>query len=74
MSKKDKRPKKISAKKEKYLKFKKEKPSAMDLTMPDLSDEQNKLRQQDELSINRFLRFSRNPPTKEIRDKKEKYK
>lgn len=73
MSKKDKRPKKVSAKKEKYLKFRKEKPGTMDVSMPDLSDDQVRQKREDEMFINKFFRFSKNPPTKEVREKKDKY-
>jgi hypothetical protein len=67
MSKKNKnKPKKISAKKEKYAKFKKDKPSGMDLSMPDLSEDEMKQKKEDELKIDRFIRFNRNPPPKEI--------
>ena len=72
MSKKNKKPKKISAKKEKYAKFRKEKPSTMDLTMPDLSSEQQKQKQDDEQSINGFLRYSKNKPSLSLKDKKKK--
>ena len=68
-SKNKKKQKKVSAKREKYAKFKREKPGTLDLKMPDLDPEQQKQKQQDEIKINRFLRFSRNPPTKEIRKK-----
>ncbi|MFH1134233.1 MAG: hypothetical protein V1735_07150 [Nanoarchaeota archaeon] len=67
---KKKKAKKVSAKKEKYLKFRKEKPTVVDIKIPDLTPEQVKQRQVDELSINRFLRFSKNAPRREIREKK----
>ena len=73
-SKKKKGVKKLSAKKEKYLQFRKEKPTTMDLTPPELTPEQQKRKQEDEMSINRFWKFSKNPPTKEIKEKKIKYK
>ena len=60
----------INPKKEKYAKFRKEKPSTMDLTMPDLTEEQQKQKQQDEMLIGKFLRFSKNRPTKELRERK----
>jgi len=74
MGKKNKKPKKISAKKERYAKFRKEKPASVDITMPDLTDEQIKQKREDEEKINRFLRFSRNKPTKEIVKRREKSK
>jgi hypothetical protein len=52
-----KKTKKISAKKEKYAKFHKEKSGTLDLAMPDLSAEEQKAKQDDEMKINKFLRF-----------------
>lgn len=66
--------KKVNAKKEKYAKFRKEKPSTMDLTPPDLTPEQQKQKMEDETNIDRFLRFNRNPPTKAINLRKMKSK
>ena len=74
MSKKNKKAKKVSVKKERYAKFRKEKPATVDITMPDLSDEQVKQKRSDEESINKFLRFSRNKPTGEIVKRREKSK
>ena len=68
---KKKKAKKVSAKKEKYLKFHKEKQTTFDIKIPDLTPEQQKQRQIDEITISRFLRFSKNPPRPEIRDKKK---
>lgn len=68
------KPKKVSAKKEKYAKFRKEKPASVDITMPELSDEQIRQKREDEEKINRFLRFNRNRPTKEIVKRREKSK
>ena len=69
---KKKKEKKISAKKEKYAKFRKEKPATMDVSMPDLTPEQQKQKQGDELTIGRFLRFGKNRPVKEIKDKRKR--
>lgn len=69
-----KKSKKVNAKKEKYTKFKKDKPAALDVNMPDLDTDQMKQKQLDETKIDRFLRFSRNPPTKEIVERKMKSK
>jgi hypothetical protein len=55
----------VNPKKEKYAKFRKEKPSTMDVRMPDLSPEQHKQKQEDEMAINRFLRFNRPPKPKD---------
>lgn len=75
MSKKNKKKtKKVSAKKEKYAKFRKEKPSAMDLTMPDLSQEESNQKQKDEDKINRFLRYNKNKPTLNVKQKKQEEK
>ena len=72
--KKKKKYKKISAKKEKYAKFRKDKPTSIDLTPPDLTPEQMKQKQEDEIKITRFLRYSKNLPTKEIKERKMKSK
>jgi hypothetical protein len=72
--KKDKVKKKLSAKKEKYAKFHKEKAPNMNLTSPELTPEQQKQKQQDELKINSFLRYSKNRPTLSIREKRAKGK
>jgi hypothetical protein len=64
--------KKVSAKKEKYAKFRKEKPGTMDLTMPDLSPEESKQKQDDEMSINKFLRFNKNKPVLSLKDKRKR--
>lgn len=69
-----KKQKKVSAKKEKYAKFRKEKPATLDISMPELSSEEQKQKQNDESKIERFLRFSRNKPPKEIVPRKAKAK
>lgn len=59
--------KKLSAKKEKYLKFNaKERSGTLDLKFPDLDDETTQVRRTDEEKIDKFLRFNRNKPAKEI--------
>ena len=71
MSKKSKKKKvkKISAKKERYAKFRKEKNATIDITMPELSPEQAKQKQEAEMMISRFMRFNKNPPLKELKEK-----
>ncbi|MBS3128749.1 hypothetical protein J4410_06420 [Candidatus Woesearchaeota archaeon] len=69
--KKDKKP---NLKKERYLKFKKEKPASMDVSFPELSPDQMRQKQEDEFRINRFLRFSRNPIPQEIKERRMKSK
>jgi hypothetical protein len=69
-----KKQKKINAKRERYAKFHKEKSGTPDISMPDLSDEQRKAKLEAEEKIGRFLRFSKNPPTKEIVERKMKSK
>jgi len=66
--------KKVNPKRERYLKFRKDKPATMNFSSPDLTSEQQKQKQDDEISIERFLRFSKNSPTKEISDRKMKSK
>ncbi|MFH2028826.1 MAG: hypothetical protein ABIJ08_06820 [Nanoarchaeota archaeon] len=74
MSKKSKKVKKVSAKKERYAKFRKDKPTTTIFTSPDLTPEQQKQRQEDERTIDMFLRYNRNRPTKEIVERKMKSK
>ena len=71
---KKKKAKKISAKKERYAKFRKEKNASLDISMPELSSEQNKQKQEAEIMIGRFLRFNKNPPLKELKEKRLKRK
>ena len=73
MARKDK-PKKISAKKEKYSKFRKEKPSSMNLMMPDLDDDQQRLKRNDEQRINFFLRNMRRVPERFVVERRAKSK
>ena len=51
--------KKVSAKRERYAKFRKSKPEIMTFTTPDLTPEQIKQRQEDEGKIGLFLRYNR---------------
>ena len=74
MGKKKNKEKKISAKAAKYAKFQKEKPSVLDFTMPDLTEEQNKQKQLDQDRIDRFLRSNRNPPPKEVSERRMRSK
>ena len=75
MSKKNKnKKKKVSPKRERYAKFRKEKPEVMTFTAPDLTPEQQKQRQEDEQSINWFLKGNKNLPTKEVNERKMKSK
>ena len=72
---KKKKEKKMSAKKEKYVKFaNKEKSGTLDLTFPDLDDAQTDMKRQDELKIDRHLRLNKNLPTKEVVARKMKSK
>lgn len=74
MSKKSKKNKvkKVSAKKEKYAKFRKDKPSTLNITAPDLTPEQQKQKQIDEGRINSYLRYSKNRPALSLREKKKR--
>ncbi len=75
MSKKNKnKVKKVSAKKERYSKFHSEKPGTLNIAMPELSEDQVKRNREDDEKIGKFLRFNKNPPTKEIVERKEKSK
>lgn len=66
--------KKVNPKKERYAKFRKEKPAVMNFTTPDLTPEQQKQKQEDEKLIDSFLRYNRNRPTKAIVERKMKSK
>ena len=74
MGKKKDKPKKISAKKERYLKFHKEKPASLTFATPDLSEEQVTLRRQDEQKIDNFWRSYRRPPQRFVSERKAKSK
>jgi hypothetical protein len=73
MGKKDK-PKKISPKKERYSKFHKEKSGSMDVSMPDLSEDQMARKREDEMRMMRFLRSNPKPPIREVNARKAKSK
>ena len=60
----------INPKKEKYAKFRKEKPASMDVRMPELTEDQQKQKQEDEKKINMFLRFNRPPKKKDDKFKR----
>ena len=73
MGKKDKK-KKISAKKERYAKFRKEKPSVMTMSPPELTEDQVKERRLDEQRIGEFWRHYRRPPERFVNERKAKSK
>ncbi len=67
--------KKVNPKKERYAKYRKDKPSTMTIVeTADVTPEMQKQRQEDEFRINKFMRFNRNPDAKELWEKKDKYK
>ena len=66
--------KKPNLKNERYAKFKKEKPAAMDLSFPELTPEERAQKQEDEQKIARFLRFNKNLPAKEVKERRMKSK
>ena len=66
--------KKVSQKKERYLKFRKEKPSTLTIAPPELSEEQTQLRRQDEQRIENFWRHYRRPPPRFVNERKAKSK
>jgi len=71
---KKKKAKKVSAKKERYAKFHREKPGTLVINFPDLDDDQRKNKQVDEQKIDKFLRFNKNKPAKEVVERKAKSK
>lgn len=66
--------KKVNPKRERYAKFHKEKTGTIDLSFPDLDDEQQKRKRDDDTRIDKFLKFNRNAPTKEIVERRAKSK
>ena len=74
MGKKKEKSKKTNSKRERYLKFRKEKPAAMSIAMPDLSDEQLKLRRNDEQRIDSYWRYFRRRPERFVLERKAKSK
>lgn len=74
MAGKKKKKKKVSAKKERYAKFHREKPGTLDIAFPDLTDEQMKQKKEDEAKLERHSRFNRNMPSKEIVERRAKSK
>ena len=55
--------KKVNAKKERYAKFRKDKPVNMTFTTPDLTPEQQKQTKEDDGKIGLFLRYTKRKPT-----------
>ncbi len=66
--------KRINPKKERYAKFRKEKPSSMTVFMPDQTEDDTNLRRQDEQRISNFWRHYRRPPERFIRERDAKAK
>ena len=65
--------KKLSVKKERYLKFRKEKPQ-MTFSVPDLSEQQVQDKRTDEQQISQFWRSYRRPPERFVSERKAKSK
>ena len=51
--------KKVNAKRERYAKFRKDIPSTMTFTVPEVTPEQQKQRQEDEKNIGLFWRYNK---------------
>ena len=66
--------KKISAKKERYMKFKREKPAILTMAPPEITEEQMKERRIDEQKIDEFWRNYRRPPQRFVSERKAKSK
>ena len=71
---KKKKAKKINAKKERYAKFRKEKPSSMTYSVPDLPEEQIVQRREDEKKVEGFWRYHRRTPERFVNERKAKSK
>ena len=66
--------KRINSKRERYTKFRKEKPSSMTVFMPDLPEDATTMRRQDEQRIGNFWRHYRRPPERYNRERDAKAK
>lgn len=66
--------KKVNIKRERYLKFRKEKPSALVFTPPELQEDVVQQRRHDEQRIEQFWRHYRRPPERYIRERDAKAK
>lgn len=69
-----KRAKKVSVKKERYARFRKEKPTMLTMAPPDLTEEQIKERRADEQRINDFWHHYRRPPQRFVSERKARSK
>ena len=74
MSRKKDKQKKVSAKKERYSKFRKDKPSSLTVAMPDLSEEQVQQRKFDQQRVDNFWHHYRRPPQRFVSERKAKSK
>lgn len=66
--------KKISAKKERYSKFRKEKPTSLTVAMPDLSEDQVQQRKTDQQRIDMFWRYNKRRPERYVNERKARSK
>jgi len=66
--------KKVNIKRERYAKFRKDKPGSMTFSMPELPEELVQSRRQDEQRISEFWRHYRRPPQRFIRERDAKAK
>lgn len=66
--------KKISAKKERYIKFRKEKPSSMTFAMPDLTEDQVQQRRVDQQKVDLFWRYNKRRPERYVNERKARSK
>lgn len=66
--------KKISAKKERYSKFRKEKPTNLTVAMPDLSEEQVLQRKTDQQRIEMFWRYNKRRPERYVNERRARSK
>ena len=66
--------KKINPKKERYAKFRKEKPTALTMVPLDLTEDQVKERRNDEQRIGEFWRHYKRPPERFVNERRAKSK
>ena len=66
--------KRINPKKERYTKFRKDKPTNMTFTTPDLDEDAVQTKRNDEQRIDQFWRSYRRPPERFVRERDAKAK
>lgn len=71
---KKKKAKRVNPKRERYAKFRKDKPSSMTYSVPDLPEEQIAQRREDEKKVEGFWRYYRRTPERFVNERKARSK